>query len=238
MTKITRVNKNLKAFASNPTLAAERTTFFSSTSDDDLTANITTEFLRGWGSVATNDSPARQDFNALGFTVSQLLAYLHQMGVAEWNEFQEYYAGSITISGDMVYRSLTDSNINNTPLGDNTNWQNISGDKNSLQTTDATPTAIITNELNANSVVCIEATVTGASSDFSEGYTNYIKYTARRAGGGAIQVAAASVTPQTDSASAPTVTADVSGNNMRILCTGVAAVTWKWISEWKVKILS
>jgi hypothetical protein len=121
MGKISRYAGNLLAFAIN-SLGTERTVFGDVTQSDTLDDNVNTDFLRGLGIVGINDFPTRQDFNALGFTLGQLIAYLHQAGVAEWNVDQEYFDGSLTIHNGQVYKSLTASNIGNDPTTDSSNW--------------------------------------------------------------------------------------------------------------------
>lgn len=118
MAKITRYSGNLLAFAS-AALANERTVFGDTlTESDDLTANVTLDFLRGWGIVGPDESPNREDFNALAYTLSQFLAYLHQTGVAEYDAAQEYNIGSWTTDGGVLYVSLVDANIGNDPATD------------------------------------------------------------------------------------------------------------------------
>ena len=125
MTKITRPTGNLKAFASNPT-GTERSIFGEyPTQSDDITNNITAEFLRGWGSTPVNTPPIREDFNALGFTSTQLIAYLFQMGCAEWDIAQEYELGSASITSGNIYISKSNSNIGNSPLTDTVNWKRL-----------------------------------------------------------------------------------------------------------------
>jgi len=51
-----------------------------------------------------NENPTKQDFNGLAFTLGQLLAYLHQRGVPEWNAAQEYYEGSVVTTLAGIYR--------------------------------------------------------------------------------------------------------------------------------------
>lgn len=93
MAKIDRYGGNLEAFASEAQ-GQERTVFGTETIDDTLTAQINALFKRGWGTVSATDSPTLQDFNAAMYTATQLLAYLHQVGIAEWNQNQLYYAGA------------------------------------------------------------------------------------------------------------------------------------------------
>ena len=125
MAKITRFSGDLQAFASNPTVATERTIFGSTAQSDLLTANVTTEFLRGWGNVSSTEPPSKQDFNAVSYTSTLLLAYLHQMGVAEWDTLQEYHTGSAVIKTSDLYISKSDTNVGNNPATDTTNWKRL-----------------------------------------------------------------------------------------------------------------
>ena len=103
MSKITRYNGNLKAFASEAT-GTERTIFGDTAQSDTLDANITLDLLRGWGVIGVESNPTKQHFNGLAFTLGQLIAYLHQQGVPEWNAAQEYYAGSVVTTLAGIYR--------------------------------------------------------------------------------------------------------------------------------------
>ena len=103
MSKITRKNGNLKAFASEAT-GTERTIFGDTAQSDTLDANITLDLLRGWGVIGVESNPTKQHFNGLAFTLGQLIAYLHQQGVPEWNAAQEYYAGSVVTTLAGIYR--------------------------------------------------------------------------------------------------------------------------------------
>jgi len=103
MSKITRYNGNVKAFASEAT-GTERTIFGDTAQSDSLDANITLELLRGWGVIGVESNPTKQHFNGLGFTLGQLISYLHQRGIAEWNAAQEYYAGSVVTTLAGIYR--------------------------------------------------------------------------------------------------------------------------------------
>jgi len=122
MAKITRYSGNLKAFGS-AAQGTERTVFGGTAQSDLLTDNVDASFLRGWGIVPVSGNPTKQDFNALGFTVSQMLAYLHQQGVAEWDAAQEYNVDAIVVIGSAIYISKTNANIGNPPVTDSgANW--------------------------------------------------------------------------------------------------------------------
>lgn len=114
MSKITRPNVNVKAFASDANVN-ERTIIGSVESSDDLELNLNDTYARGWGFVGKSDLPTFQDFNAAMFTGSQLNAYLYQKGVAEWCDSQEYHLDSITNHEGRLYRSLKDNNVDLNP---------------------------------------------------------------------------------------------------------------------------
>jgi len=122
MAKITRFNGNLQAFAS-AAIGTERTIFGSVTQANDLTSQINADFLRGWGIVGPSDQPTIEDFNAAMYTHGQLLAYLHQVGIAEYNSAQEYHAGSITVASGVIYRSLINTNVGNNPASSPSSWE-------------------------------------------------------------------------------------------------------------------
>lgn len=128
MAKIVRYDGNLKAFASEQ-LTNERTLFGQVAIADDLTSQVTAQFLRGWGIVGPSDQPSLQDFNAAMYTNGQLLAYLHQMGVAEYNAAQEYFVGSLTQTGGVLYISLVNANVGNTPSTSPAQWKPFSADQ-------------------------------------------------------------------------------------------------------------
>jgi hypothetical protein len=123
MAKIDRYDGNLKAFAADAT-GTERTIFGDTAQSDTLDANITADFLRGWGIVGVNENPTKQDFDGLGFTLGQLLSYLHQVGVPEWNTAQEYYEGSVVTTLDGIYRLKSGGDGAEDPDTDNeVNWE-------------------------------------------------------------------------------------------------------------------
>lgn len=121
MAKITRYNGNLPAFASAAP-GTERTIFGDTAQANDLTSQINADFLRGWGIVGPSDQPALEDFNGAMYTHGQLLAYLHQMGVAEWNVSQEYPAGGLANVSGLLYASLSNGNIGNPPATSPLAW--------------------------------------------------------------------------------------------------------------------
>lgn len=121
MAKIVRYNGNLVPFASS-SLGTERTLFGGVTQANDITSQFTPSFLRGWGIVGPSDQPTLQDFNAVSYTHGQILAYLHQAGVAEYNSAQEYFSGSITQFSGAMYISLQDANIGNSPTAVASVW--------------------------------------------------------------------------------------------------------------------
>lgn len=121
MAKIDRYNGNLEAPAS-AALGTERTIFGTGSQSDDLTDQFNAFLLRGWGIVGPSDQPTLQDFNAMGFTLGQIHAYLHQMGVAEYNAAQEYHIGSIANVAGVLYVSLVNNNIGNIPASSPAQW--------------------------------------------------------------------------------------------------------------------
>ena len=125
MAKIDRYNGNMAAFAADA-LSTERTIFGDTTQSDTLDANITADFLRGWGVVGVNENPTKQDFNGLAFTLGQLIAYLHQRGVPEWNAAQEYYEGSVVTTLAGIYRLKSGGDGSSDPDTDGgVNWELI-----------------------------------------------------------------------------------------------------------------
>ncbi|QMP81688.1 hypothetical protein [Vibrio phage XM1] len=123
MVKIARFNGNVQAFASNQQ-SGERRVFGATTptESDLLSDQLTPEFLRGWGTVSASEFPPIEWFNALGYTVTQFISYLHQMGVAEWNAEQEYHLGSLVSYDGDIYLSTTNDNIGNDPSSNDGNW--------------------------------------------------------------------------------------------------------------------
>ena len=125
MAKIDRYNGNMEAFAAEA-LSAERTVFGDTTQSDTLDANISADFLRGWGIVGVNENPTKQDFNGLAFTLGQLISYLHQRGIAEWNAAQEYFDGSVVTTLVGIYRLKSGGEGSSDPdTDDGVNWERV-----------------------------------------------------------------------------------------------------------------
>lgn len=109
MAKIDRYDGNVQSFAVN-NLSGEKYLFGSSTTDsDNLTAQLTSEYLRGWATVGASEFPPLEWFNAAMFTSTQFNSYLHQMGIAEWNSQQEYptEGASCVHNGEVWFRGAT-----------------------------------------------------------------------------------------------------------------------------------
>lgn len=129
MSKIERYAGNLRAFGSNAQ-GLERTLFGETSQADDLTSQVTAAFLRGWGIVGPSENPSLEDFNAAMYTMSQFIAYQHQMGIPEWDAAQEYYKGSLCVRGGETYSSLVDDNIGSAPPS--AKWTPVLTSKNGL----------------------------------------------------------------------------------------------------------
>lgn len=121
MAKITRYNGNVQAPASTAT-GTERTVFGDTSQSDDLTTNVTADLLRGWGGVVgVGGVPPMQWFNAVAYVLGQFNAYLHQMGIAEYNATQEYHQDSVVTYGGVIYICNTNSTTGQTP-GTDPEW--------------------------------------------------------------------------------------------------------------------
>lgn len=129
----TRFNGNVVPFASNSS-SGERTVFGDwNTESDDINDNLNADFIAGWenGLEGTlNPYPPSQYFNAALYTVSSLVAYLYQQGVAGWNTNQDHLKGSISVGSDgMAYVAKTGTtgtpNNGNNPTSDSVNWVQI-----------------------------------------------------------------------------------------------------------------
>lgn len=131
--------KQQKIFASNTTIADEQLSVFGSkaqtgTMQFSLDPNIlqnNENWKNGWqNATIIKDCPFQEDFNTVEFVNTYNLAYLFQKGIPEYDPTTTYFKGSIVLSitSDkipVIFYSKTDSNINNNPLTDTTNWGNL-----------------------------------------------------------------------------------------------------------------
>ena len=121
MTKILRGTKDIRAFAIDA-VGTERTVFGDTAQSNTLDANFVADWFRGWGIIGSSDLPTKQDFNAMGFAISQALAYIFQMGVVEWIAAQEFNINAIVNLNGVLYKSLQDGNIGNNPTSTPAFW--------------------------------------------------------------------------------------------------------------------
>lgn len=128
---LNRFNGKVEPFAIDAT-GTNRTIFGDVTQSDDIDDNLNADFLKGWEIVGVNDNPTKQDFNALAYTLGNLISYLYQQGLATWNTTQEYFVNSYVVGSDgKLYRAKTGTsgtpNQGNDPTTDSTNWENLDG---------------------------------------------------------------------------------------------------------------
>lgn len=71
----------------------------------------------GWAAeTVANNRPFLEDMNAVCYVFSYMIAYLLQMGIAEWDVGTTYYTNSVVQYNGILYQSLIDNNINITPV--------------------------------------------------------------------------------------------------------------------------
>ena len=119
----TRIDKNIPIFGENA-LTGEIKEFGTTTDSTDINELLsTTEAGRGWFFLGTTDFPTKEQFNAIGFSLTKFIKYLYERGIAEWNTNVDYPVGGWVIaSNGRPYRALT-ANVGNDPIGDTTNWE-------------------------------------------------------------------------------------------------------------------
>jgi len=125
---LSRFKGNFVAFAENAT-DDNRMIFGSDEKSDEIDDNFNDDFKIGWEIVGEDDNPTRQDFNALGFTISKLIGYLYTAGIAEWDNEQKYIIGDFCKIDNVIYSSLSgevgDENIGNDPTQSDDFWVDI-----------------------------------------------------------------------------------------------------------------
>lgn len=84
----------------------------------------------GWVGATISDKryPTSEETTGINKVVTQQLKYLFQKGIPEWLDTEDYYENSFCQRQGVVYKSVTDNNINNDPLTDSgANWQVFRG---------------------------------------------------------------------------------------------------------------
>ena len=96
---------------------------------DPATIQALSAFTNGIQDIVKSGTykPALEDMNSLFLLAFQQIAYLFQAGVAEWDSGTTYYTDSIVNLSGTLYKSLTDTNLNNNPASSPSNWTAISG---------------------------------------------------------------------------------------------------------------
>lgn len=83
--------------------------------------------------VIANSAPVLEDDNTVDFVMSRQIKYIQQMGICEWLATETYYINSFCAYNGVIYKSLTNNNINHNPANDNgTNWEASNTDSNNL----------------------------------------------------------------------------------------------------------
>lgn len=96
--------------------AQEQTGAPNYTTDPDVIQALSA-WADGWRSaiISTNRAPYIQDMNAVLYALSWGVSYLHEMGIPEWDSGTPYYTNSYIQYNGVIYKSLVDDNLNNTP---------------------------------------------------------------------------------------------------------------------------
>lgn len=76
-----------------------------------------------YGAVVGNGAPFIQDINGALHHSSRQIGYLLQQGIPEWDSQTTYYINGFCSYSGIIYKSLTDSNINQTPSNSSAYWE-------------------------------------------------------------------------------------------------------------------
>ena len=130
--KIIRPDANMPIFA-KLAVASDLKIFGTATPSTDIALLLTNANAKdGWSSgVGANGAPAKEWFNAVGYTLSYITSLYLQDGITDWNTNQSYYKNSQCKSpiNGFTYASKTGTapstpNPGNTdPSVDGTNWR-------------------------------------------------------------------------------------------------------------------
>lgn len=139
-------------------------------------------------------------------------------------------AGNLSVSsaiGPTFYDTITFDGISSGFSGSEAQWRQTG-----VQTTDATPTDLISLPIGEGEMIVLEARIGGFQSDFSDGIGSFVYVAARRAVAGNVTLIGIPVIDilESDANTDVTVVADTVGQNLKVQVTGVAAQTWNWVS--------
>lgn len=102
-----------------------------------------------------------------------------------------------------------------------------------VQTTDATTTALIVQALPTYTACLVEARISGATTGVAKSSAYVIRARVYRIASTAV-IAGTTKDFSNEEDAATEATIDVDGNNVRVLVTGIAAETWNWRGELKI----
>ncbi len=82
-------------------------------------------WVSGWfDAVLGGNSPAIEDMNGFCLVMAYQAAYILQQGIGEWDLGTTYYTNSLCTVGGVIYVSLQDTNLNNSPTSSSAYWGN------------------------------------------------------------------------------------------------------------------
>lgn len=126
MSKITRVLQKLfgsNAGGSDVGVFGSKTAGDPTYSSNPATIQSLSAFLTGFAAaVDVNGRPYMEDMNGLFLVAFRQLAYLFQAGIPEYDADTTYYTNSYVQVSGVVYYSLQDDNIGNSPASSPTYW--------------------------------------------------------------------------------------------------------------------
>ena len=80
-----------------------------------------------YGAVVGNGAPFIQDVNGALHHSSRQIGYILQQGIPEWDSQTTYYLNGFCSHSGIIYKSLSDSNTNQTPSNSSIYWQAQTG---------------------------------------------------------------------------------------------------------------
>lgn len=131
MSRLSPVTQKLFGSNAGPDQVAQYGSLFAGSpafTSDPATMMALSNWLTGWlGAAIDGNSPAIEDMNAVCTVFAYQIAYLLQLGVAEWVSTTAYYTGSLVNDGTgNLYVSRIDANTGNA-LTDAVSWKLIGG---------------------------------------------------------------------------------------------------------------